>query len=89
MLSLSFGRNIMSDAEPRSKILTVDVPFEGETHTASYFIENEMIHAVIGGRALLAPLGSCPASGTVRALLEGHLLQRHRRQRQSESWTDV
>jgi hypothetical protein len=75
-------------SEPHSKVLTVDVRFEREVYTASYFIENEMIHAVIEGRALLAPFGTCPASGTVRALLEGRLLQQHRRGRQSQNWAD-
>jgi hypothetical protein len=73
----------------RSVILTVEVPFEGETHSATYFVENAMIHAVIGGRAFLAPLGSGPAGGTVRALLEGHLLQKARRHRQSRSWAET
>ncbi|MGV3576387.1 MAG: hypothetical protein ACO1O4_14775 [Devosia sp.] len=73
--------------ERRSQVLTADVEFEGEMHSASYYVENDIIHAHIGGRLVATPKGDVPAEALVRAMLQGYLLQRQRKARQRISWT--
>ena len=71
-----------------SIVQTVKVTHEGAVHIASYFIEAGVIHADIGGRMVMCPVGNVPAAETVRALLTGHLLQQARRADQAKRWTD-
>lgn len=65
--------------EQEGLVQNVSIDHFGETFSSSYFVENGMIHASIGGRVLISPLGNCPAADTVRALLTGHLLQNSRK----------
>ena len=72
--------------ERRFQVYDVSVEFEGEVHSASYYIENDVIHANIGGRMIMTVLGSNPGSQTVRALLLAHLLQAKRKLRHRAQW---
>lgn len=59
----------------QSQVLTVEVEFEGQTYTASYFLEQDIIQASIEGRLYTAVKGAGPAEDTVQALLLEWLLQ--------------
>jgi hypothetical protein len=61
--------------ERESQILTTEVEFEGESYSATYYVEHNIIHAHIGGRLMSTPVAHVPAERTVQALLQGHLLQ--------------
>ncbi|CAN7601884.1 hypothetical protein [Devosia sp. LjRoot3] len=61
--------------DTQSQVLTVEVEFEGQTYTASYFLEHGIIQASIEGRLFTAVKGTGPADETVRALLLEWLLQ--------------
>jgi hypothetical protein len=69
-----------------SIVETVEVTHEGEVHAASYYVEAGVIHAYLGGRMIMCPVGNVPAADTVRALLTGHLLQQARRADQAKRW---
>ena len=71
----------------QSVVLDVDVEHEGQTHRATYFVENDVVHARVGGKVLLSPLGGGDAQEKVRTLLLGHLLLETRKARQAMSWT--
>lgn len=75
--------------EPQSQVLTAEVEFEGETHQASYYVENNIIHAHIGGRLMSTPLTNVAAERTVQALLSGYLLQTTRKRQQMADWLGV
>ncbi|CAN7558070.1 hypothetical protein [Devosia sp. LjRoot3] len=61
--------------DTQSQVLTVEVEFEGQTYTASYFLEQDIIQANIEGRLFTAVKGDGAADDTVRALLLEWLLQ--------------
>ena len=71
----------------QSVVLDLDVEHEGQTHRATYFVENDVVHARVGGKVLLSPLGGGDAQEKVRTLLLGHLLLETRKARQAMSWT--
>jgi hypothetical protein len=73
--------------ERQSQIFEVELDQQGETHRATYFVERDMIFTSIGGRMLIAPLGSKPAMETVKSLLSGFLLQQTRKLSQAGRWT--
>lgn len=72
--------------ERQSTVLTTSVDFEGDTYSASYFIEGGIIHAEIGGRVLMTAVGLHSAEQSVKMLLTGHLLQQSRKTRHSTNW---
>lgn len=72
--------------EMQSQVFDVEVEFDGQTHKAAYFVENDIIHAQVGGKLIVSPLGTVPASKTVKALMTGQLLQLKRRQQQRINW---
>ena len=61
--------------DTQSQVLTVEVEFEGQTYTASYFLEQDIIQAIIEGRLFTVVKGASPAEDTVRALMLEWLLQ--------------
>lgn len=69
-----------------SVVQEVEVTHEGQTYRASYFVEGNIIHARIGGRTLLSPIGPISAADTVKALLTGHLLQQTRKVGNATKW---
>lgn len=75
--------------ERQSQVLEVEVEYDGRPHRASYFIEQEAIHANIEGRFLTIPLSSAPAADTVRTVLSGHLSQRSRIQKHASRWSNA
>nr|WP_314260299.1 hypothetical protein [uncultured Devosia sp.] len=75
--------------ERESVVRDVQVEHEGITHTASYFVEDGMIHGRIGERKLLAPIGPDSADLTVRSLVSEHLQERSRRMRHSDNWSSA
>lgn len=72
--------------EQQSQVLTTEVEFEGEIHSASYYVEHDVIHANIGGRLMSTPLTGISAKCAVQVLLQGYLLQAQRKARQRSSW---
>lgn len=73
--------------EQQSQVFTTEVEFEGQIHSASYYVENDIIHASIGGRLLSVPLNGPSAKRAVQALLQGHLLQAQRKTGQRSNWS--
>ena len=73
--------------EHQSQVLTTEVEFEGQIHSASYYVENDIIHANIGGRFMSVPLNGPSAKSAVQTLLRGHLLQTQRSARQRSHWS--
>jgi hypothetical protein len=69
--------NIVSDAE---------VLIDGITHTAPYFVERDVIHAVINGKTYLSPIGPAGAKETVRALLTAMVLEQNRKLKAVRGW---
>jgi len=61
--------------DTQSRVLTIEMEFEGQNYTASYFLEQDIIQANIEGRLFTAVKGTGPAEDTVRALLLEWLLQ--------------
>ncbi len=72
--------------EMQSQVFDVEVEFDGQTHKAAYFVENDIIHAQVEGKMIVSPLGAVPASRTVKALIMGQLLQMKRRHKQRVTW---
>lgn len=73
--------------EMQSQVFDVEVEFDGHTHKAAYFVENDIIHAQVEGKLIVSPLGAAPASKTVKALITGQLLQTKRKHKQRITWT--
>lgn len=61
--------------EQTSQVMTVELEFDGETFSASYHVEHDLIHANIDGHLMTTPLTVAPAGHTVKAMLLGHLLK--------------
>lgn len=57
------------EAGQANMVHEVEVSAGGKVWRASYFVEDGVIVAVIGTRTYRCPVGSIPASDTVRALL--------------------
>lgn len=72
--------------EMQSQVFDVEIEFDGQTHRAAYFVENDIIHAQVEGKLLVSPLGAGPASKTVKALITGQLLQMKRKHKQRINW---
>lgn len=64
--------------ETESQVLTAEVTYEGQTVTAPYYVEHDVIHANVAGRIVSTPLGDEPAEQTVKALML-EVLQRNGR----------
>jgi hypothetical protein len=75
--------------ERQSIVQTVEVTHGGDTYSANYFVEQDIIHARIGERILLSPVGKTRPSETVKALLSGHLQQRSRKMGQIRRWQEA
>jgi hypothetical protein len=60
--------------DTQSRVLAVEIEFEGQNYTASYFLEQDIIHASIEGRLFTTLKGAGPAEETVRALMLEWLL---------------
>jgi hypothetical protein len=76
----------MNNTERECIVQTVEVTLDGEIHRASYYVENNIIHARISGHPVLSPLGNAPAADTVKVLLTEHLIQRRRVADQAARW---
>lgn len=72
--------------ERQFQVYDAAVEFDGEVHLAIYYIENNVIHANIGGRMIMTVLGGNPGSQTVKALLIAHLVQGKRKLRHLKVW---
>lgn len=71
----------------RSTVLEVEVEHLGTVHRATYFVEGDIIHAFVGGKLLMSPLGTGNPADRVRSLLTGHLLMQTRRAANVGKWT--
>lgn len=56
-------------AEWTNMVHAVEVQIGSKTLTARYYVEDEIIVAIIGDKKYRCPVGSVPASETVRAIL--------------------
>ena len=74
------------EKEQECLVQTVEVDFDGNIHSASFFVENGIIHALICGCTMLFPLGNMSAAETVKALLTQKVFQRQRAASQAEHW---
>ena len=72
--------------ERNSQVLEVEVDYGGRPHRASYFVEDNIIYASIGGRLLFIPRGPRSAADTVKTVLSGYLLQQSRTLRHIGRW---
>jgi hypothetical protein len=90
-------RCIVSHPEPamqpeapvlRSSFKTLEVPYRGQSHSATYFVEDGMVHAEICGRTMLAPANAQAPEDVVRTLVVGKLEQQQRRRRLLSTWQD-
>jgi hypothetical protein len=75
--------------ERQSQVYDVKVELDGEEFSASYFVEHEVIHAMLDGDRISVPVGTGSPKSTVQSLLLGELLNRRRRERQRDSWSKV
>jgi hypothetical protein len=75
--------------ERNSQVLEVEVDYGGTPHRASYFVEENTIHANIGGRVLSIPCGPRSAADTVKTVLSGYLLQQSRKLRHAGRWNSA
>lgn len=73
-------------ADRPSMVHQVEIRRGGQTYVAAYFIEHGIIHAQVGERFLMAPMGAMPAESTVRILLEGQLRRAGRRVDLGRHW---
>lgn len=58
----------------------------GEIHKASYFVENGILHANVGGKIIRLHVDADQSEETVRRLLLGHVQTKAWRQRMAERW---
>lgn len=72
--------------EPTNEVLSVVVRFDGQEHSANYFLEGGVVHAAFDGRMQTFPLGLGNAADIVRASLTAHLLETHREPSGTENW---
>lgn len=72
--------------ERHSQVLEVQIEQNGSAHSASYFVEGDIIHASIGGRVVAVPVGPRSAADTVKSLLSGYLVQRSRLRALGARW---
>jgi hypothetical protein len=72
--------------ERQSIVRDAQVTRSDGTYKASFFIEQNIIHANILGSTLLAPVGAVPAELTVQTMLAGQLEARDRRLRSKTGW---
>lgn len=72
--------------EQENMVLDVSVELDGQTYTASYFIENGVIHANIADCTYRVPLGPTPPRETVRSLLTERLRRHNFRQEMTHKW---
>ena len=74
------------EQEQECLVQTVEVDHDGTLHSASFFVENGIVQALIGGHTMRFPLGNVSAAETVKALLAQKVLQRQRAASQAERW---
>lgn len=65
--------------EEGNHINNVEAVVDGTTHDASYFVEQNVIHALINGKTYLSPIGPAGAKETVKSLLTAMVLEQDRK----------
>jgi len=75
--------------EQRNLVNNVDAVVDGAIHRATYFVEQNVIHAKINGRTYLSPIGPLGAKETVRALLNAMVLEQNRKLNAAQGWRRV
>lgn len=61
-----------------SVVLDVSIEHAGQTYTASYFVEHNVVHVRIGDRMLVVPLMNQDTVELVKSHLREHALSRAR-----------
>lgn len=75
--------------EEGNRINNVEAIIDGTTHNASYFVEQNVIHALINGKTYLSPIGPAGAKETVKALLTAMVLEQNRKLGAARGWHRV
>lgn len=57
------------DGDRPNEVHEVHVSIDGTEYAGSYYIEDGIIIAVVGGKTYRLPVGSVPAAETVKALV--------------------
>ena len=65
--------------EQASEVLSATVEVDGEARTATYFVEHNLINAMIEGRLVIRAVEEVSPEQTVRALLIQEMLAEQRR----------
>lgn len=72
--------------QQQSVVLEAKVQHGGQTHTAAYFVEGDVVHARVGTRVVVAPLAGGDANARVRSLLLSHLMLEERKAQHAARW---
>lgn len=72
--------------EQENLVTEVEVLVNGIPHTAIYFVEQDVIHAVINKKTYLSPIGPAGADETVKALLTAMVLEQDRKVNVARGW---
>ncbi len=72
--------------EREGLVQDVEINLDGQTHTATYFIENGTIHASLDNKIYLLPLGPVPASDVVKNLMAEKLRRKGFRETLARRW---
>lgn len=67
-------------------VQVLDVPYRGQAHRTSYFVENGIIYAKIGDRTVLTPASIQSPEEIVRNLVIGKVEQQRRRLKLRSAW---
>lgn len=72
--------------EEKNRFAGVEAVVAGTAHMATYYVERNVIHAVINGKTYLSPIGPAGAKETVRALLTAMVLEQNRKLGAARGW---
>lgn len=72
--------------EREGLVQDVEIDVDGQTHRATYFIDNGTIHASVDSKIYLLPLGPGPASDTIKSLMAEKLRRKGFRETLARKW---
>ncbi|QDZ11590.1 hypothetical protein [Devosia ginsengisoli] len=72
--------------QEESIVRDIEISDGRQVHKASYYVENGMLHARIGGKMISLVTGAETSDEAVRRLLSGHIQTKAWRQRLAERW---
>lgn len=75
--------------EQKNMVLDVHVEVDDHTHTATYFVENDIVNVMIGDHTYRIPAGPNPSEDSVRSLLIEKMRKVEFRRNLAEKWSGV